>query len=289
MITRYNGSKALTLSAHQLKGKNANAVLQSELLQLSADDVIKLPDDREARRLALEELKNLNSETVKILVHKSKCCGYSARDILQRVKWDDASLNALAESKEGSGMICEWYTNHGTYMGEKILPTIFDDLALKAALTFVTTKESSSRFGSDTRAEEILKKFIDKIDLIKMSKNLECARAVCRLAIDTNSKDLITIMNSIYETALEKRNMHALKDLACLNLNTGPVCPENAAAITVHLDLIQKIITMPDMITTKESGREYSVDYSGMIECIHKNYRVGFSLMALGPKVERPF
>jgi hypothetical protein len=288
MITRTNGHKALTLSAHQLKGKNANAVLQSELLQLGPDDTIKLPDDREARRLALEELKNLNTETVKILVHKSKCCGYNARDILQRVKWDDTSLNALAESKEGSGLICEWYNNTGTYMGEKILPTILDDLALKAALTFTTTKESSSRFGSETRAEEILKKFIDKIDLIKMAKNLECARTVCRLAINTNSKELITILNNIYETAIETNNLHALKDLACLNLNTGPVCYENDAAIKVHLGLIQKIITMPEMIS-KDKDTSYSVDYSGMIECIHKNYRVGFSLMILGSNIERPF
>lgn len=298
MIINYSNSKALTLSAHQLKGKNANAVLQSELLQLSADDTIKLPDDRRARNAALDTLSLLNNETVKILIHKLSCCKYAAKEILNKVKWTDESLNLLATNKEGSGMICEWYSHKDqTYynQGPNAIPIVSDELALKAAITCIKQR-SESRFGTSTEIKEILKKFIDKISLIELAKDLNCTSVVFSLAIATNSKDLITLLKNVYETALKENNLHALKDLAVLNLKgslklTDPeLCDLRNSAIKVHLELIQKIITMPEMIKQKEGlDYEHRVDYSSMIRSVYENYRIGFSLLPQDVNMEPPF
>jgi hypothetical protein len=275
MITQQDNHKTLTLTAHQLKGKNADAVLQAELLQLKENDKIKLPDDMDAKRSAMAVLKNLNTETVKTLVHKSKCCGYSTRDIFKNVKWDDTSLNILAESKDASGLIFDWYRLEGKYMGqEKILPIVSDDIALKAAITFASDNRSTSRYGSAEGAEAILEKFIDRLDLLTMAKNLDCARTVCRLAINTQSKELITILNIVYETAMETKNLKALSELACLNLNS-----QGKLAVITHLNLIQKIITMPEMIEQDDTiSFNTTVEYTYILEHVFNHYRVGFSL-----------
>ena len=293
MLEQHIGNKTLILLAVTLKGKNGDAIIQSELLQLSGRDEIRLPRDRHARRSTLTELKNLSPTTATVLVHKiDHLLKYEAKEMLRHLNWTDEPLNAMLETQTGCELLCDWFITakddrHYYQAGEEAsYPKVPDDLALKAALKYVSIGKAGI-YDMDNRIEEVLNKFIDKIDLVEMSKNVYSRKPVFNLAIKHRSLHLTQILQNAYEAAEKAQCLPALRDIACVNFmprisNTDLALPKEQRdkVVAEHLQIIQKILEKPEMIKEMKLNEEDSaIDYGYILCTIHCNYGVGFKLI----------
>ena len=291
MLEQHIGNKTLILLAVTLKGKNGDAIIQSELLQLSGRDAIRLPRDRHARRSTLTELKNLSPTTATVLVHKIDHLKYEAKEMLRHLNWTDELLNAMLETQTGCELLCDWFITakddrHYYQAGEASYPKVPDDLALKAALKYVSIGKAGI-YDMHDRIEEVLNKFIDKIDLVEMSKNVYSRKPVFNLAIKHRSLHLTQILQNAYEAAEKAQCLPALRDIACVNFmprisNTDLALPKEQRdkVVAEHLQIIQKILEKPEMIKEMKLNEEDSaIDYSYILSTIHCNYGVGFKLI----------
>ena len=292
MLEQHIGNKTLILLAVTLKGKNGDAIIQSELLQLSGRDAIRLPRDRHARRSTLTELKNLSPTTATVLVHKIDHLKYEAKEMLRHLNWTDEPLNAMLETQTGCELLCDWFITakddrHYYQAGEEAsYPKVPDDLALKAALKYVSIGKAGI-YDMHNRIEEVLNKFIDKIDLVEMSKNVYSREPVFNLAIKHRSLHLTQILQNAYEAAEKAQCLPALRDIACVNFmprisNTDLALPKEQRnkVVAEHLQIIQKILEKPEMIKEMKLNEEDSaIDYGYILSTIHCNYGVGFKLI----------
>jgi len=289
MLEQHIGNKTLILLAVTLKGKNGDAIIQSELLQLNGRDEIKLPRDRRARRNTLTGLKNLSPATATVLVHKIDHLKYEAKEMLRHLNWTDEPLNAMLDTQTGCELLCDWFVTakddrHYYQAGEEAsYPKVSDDLALKAALKYVSVGNAGV-YAMHNRVEEVLNKFINKIDLLEMSKNVHSRRVVFSLAIKNVNPNIKQILHNAYEAAEKAQCLPAFRDIARVNLlphvsNLDRAFPkeEQGQLIEAHLQIIQKILEKPEMIRKEKiNPDDRAVDYGNILQTVHSNYGVGF-------------
>ena len=287
MLKKPHDTLHMVLSAHQIRSKRASATLQGELLRLQEDDVIKLPDMRTGRRVAIDALPELSEGTVKILIHKVNCMKYASREILEHLTWTPDTLTALANSPRGSMFICDWYSHGGLRqyrIGLETKVEISDELALKAVVTYISWEAGSEpRFNNET-IQLILVKFLDKIDIPGLSRNLCTIQYLLPALVRSEHPQLIPTMTETFNAAVAHERFDIVK--AILETNLMKMLPDReepmmtpeqhqhqARAIRAQLELAQQIITRPDII----KGRP-SLSYPDIITALHEHYGIGYSI-----------
>ena len=284
-IARLN-SKTLVFLRKTLQGSNRDATTQAELLQVAGNDSIALPRDRHARQRALGALILLNTATTRMLIQKVDAIEYrDSKDLVSALNWNDETLQAALESRTLCGVLCAWHTKYSMCAwnswpaGTKPpTPTVTDELALTAAVKYITTDSNLSIDLGQAYVDAVLINALDKLDLVQLAKTSPEPRHVFRLMYSSKVKDedVRKILDAAYDTALSAKNWRGMRDLACLNLRDKDerVCTKET--IRHHFSLIQKIVTLPEMIADPE---ENTTGYGVMLGHIHAAYGVGFSLI----------
>ena len=280
------GRKTLVFLPRTLKGSNSNAIIQAELLQVTGKDSIALPHDKDARRRVLLALNLLNAATTRMLIQKVDAIEYrDIKDLVSALNWNDETLQAALESRTLCGVLCAWrakysmcYWNSWSQGTTPLTPTVTDELALTAAVKYITTDSDLSIDLGQAYVDAVLLDALDKLDLVQLAKTSPEPRHVFRLMYSSKVKeeDVRKILDAAYDTALRTKNWRSMRDLACLNLHDKNERVCTTETIRHHFSLIQKIVTLPEMIADPE---ESTTGYGVMISHIHAAYGVGFSLI----------